>query len=188
MNHVASHIGKFSLPPDLMAQLSGQIEPQVPRSTMSIRRRLELAFPARIAYRITDVIRPTTDDDRVLLASARTVFNAVWLEPVEDYTEAERRKFVARLNREQRELLDRYDQRGAMTVYRAAHYWLQDLHNREILMIDPDGAFAKCWEGVGEALCGVQSNIDAWNACQRSAFKMSIEWRRWFESRSYYVC
>lgn len=108
MNHVASHIGKHRLPPDLMAQLSGQVEPQAPRSTMSIRRRLELAFPARIAYRITDVIRPTTDDDRALLASAKTVFNAVWLEPVADYTEAERRKFVARLNREQRELLDRY--------------------------------------------------------------------------------
>lgn len=182
-------LGIPALPPGLAALLDGNTAPvdRAPRTHLSERRRVERALPPRIAYRITSVVKPTTADDRILLREAKTVFRLCWREIGADLTTAEMEAFEARLNRVQRELLDQYDGRGAMTVYAAAHHWLQDIHNRGAYVIDQDGPFYQCWEKLGEALAGVKQNMDAWDGCQRSAAKMYEEWRRWFEARRYYL-
>jgi hypothetical protein len=149
-------------------------------------RRVELSLPAALAYRLAKHFVPESSADREFLAHAKTVFNAVVLEPVEGLPRAKVESHVRSVTRLQAELLDQYEGRGAVTVYAAMHMWLQDLADRGLIEIDPEGAFVKCWEALGEAFAQDRSNVEAWERCQRSAGKMFAEWGEWLSSRGYY--
>jgi len=155
--------------------------------SLSDRRRVELAMPARIAYRIVSVLIPVDGADVEFLRSAGIVFNAVLLEPLADLSDAQRRKMIRRLDRTQRELLAPYEGRGAVTAVRAFVEWLEDLTQRGILNMDPEGAFYKAWDSLATAIVSQDENLAGLEACARSARKMAAEWRKWFEERNLYV-
>lgn len=195
MNYLANTVGRVTLPPALLAQLAGNprmTEPKPARSRLPMSRRIERAFPARIAERITSIMVGVTEDEKSMLAEAKNVFKGVGLELVQDLAEPERKRFRARLSAEQAELLDRFHGRGAITVYRAMHFWLQETHNRGKLsandgeILDENGPFMRCFGLIGEAFKRDEENMRAWNKCERSAMKMAAEWRAWFERRNYY--
>jgi hypothetical protein len=156
-------------------------------STTSAIARVESALPAAIAHRLAGIFIPTSVADRDFLAHACTVFNACTMAPADGLPLPKRESHHRAVLRLRAELLDQYEGRGAVTVYAAAQAWFQYLHDSGLVLIEPGGPFAVSWAALGESFQRDAGNMEAYEACGRSALKMAQGWIGWLEGRNYYT-
>jgi hypothetical protein len=154
--------------------------------TTSAVHRVESALPAAIAHRLASIFIPTSVADREFLAHACTVFNACTMAPVDGLPLPKRESHHRAVLRLRAELLDQYEGRGAVTVYAAAQAWFQYLHDSGLVLIEPGGPFAVTWAALGESFQRDAGNMEAYEACGRSALRMAGQWIEWLSGKGFY--
>ncbi|WP_299378204.1 hypothetical protein [uncultured Kiloniella sp.] len=110
---------------------------------LSDRQRVELALPARLLIRPAQrCAEEWNGDDSEILTQLE---NACY-QPLEGLDPIKKAKVAKRINRIQKELLSSFENRPVMVVFLTIIYWLNDLLEREIIVLDSNSDFAKACE------------------------------------------
>ena len=157
-------------------------------NTLSDKRRVELALPAALLYRVFSRCVEVTSFKAIpgQLTGDRVVLD--WLalaaiEPMSDLDEKRARKLSARVSRLQRDLLLDFEGRPVMVAFLIVLFWLKGLLDTDRLVLVEGSVFDKA---VSVLVPELAKHDDLWMAMERTAIKNARKIADRLENEGYY--
>ncbi len=147
---------------------------------LSDRQRVELALPARLLIRPAErCAEDWSEEDRKLL---KRLENACY-QPLEGLHGKKKVDLARRINRIQKHLLKNFEDRPVMVVFLTIIYWLNDLLERGVIVLDSNSDFAKACDELLPVLNEHQDLIDGMT---KSAQKNARRFNEYLNREGYY--
>ncbi|MEH6630189.1 MAG: hypothetical protein V7776_05160 [Halopseudomonas aestusnigri] len=147
---------------------------------LSDRQRVEFALPANLLIRpAAKCAESWNGDDQEIL---KLLENACY-QPLEGLHGKKKSDMARRINRIQKRLLKSFEDRPVMVVFLTIIYWLNDLLDRGVIVLDAQSDFAKACDALFPMLNQHQDLIDGMS---HSARKNAKRFNKYLNREGYY--
>lgn len=109
---------------------------------LSHRQRVELAIPARLVFGIV-ICDCFSDPDADVVAELKRLLTDACVEPISDLSAKEASRVARRVDRISQAAAKEFDDQPAVKIAIALFYFIQDLLEREVLVLWDDSSFGK---------------------------------------------
>ena len=155
---------------------------------LSDRRRVELALPAALLYRIFAACmahgaeNPEIDESKFDEWVIGDLFKACH-EPLDGLTLKRKKELVKRIERIQSEILTPFEDRPIMVCFLYVLFWLKELLDDGTLVLIQDSPFDRA---ITALIPELESQADLWDAMEKSARKQATKLTKILRSHGFY--
>lgn len=146
---------------------------------LSDRMRVEMVLPARFLHRCMTIARANKEDEKL-----GEFLTLTCLEALQGLTQEDGHAIIRRIERVQTEVLKPFLDRPVMLVFLVVMYWLQDVLEREILVLTPGSPADQAITGI---LANLEDHAKLWDDMERSAKRNAVKLGEHLNRLGYYV-